>query len=92
MAKRLCLYFLAHIDKVWNIPDHAKNTKTVKSLYQKLKNWSDNHPGQPITTRYMISSKFANNTEEAVKLLDNLESQGKGSWVDDNKREFQLVA
>jgi len=90
MAERLSLYFLAHIDKIWSQSGKQVRMQKELTLYDKLKIWDDK--GKEITARNMISSKFATDKEEAIKLLDKLEQEGKGSWVDRDKRQFKLVA
>lgn len=92
MAERLSLYFLAHIDKIWYSENIVQNNNENPSVYEKLKKWSDMHNGDPITPRYMISSKYVSNKDEAVEILNNLEKQGKGKWINEAKKEFMLVA
>jgi hypothetical protein len=93
MAERLCLYFLAHIDKVWNQTEITANKKKPeKTVFEKLKNWSDNHNGEAITTRYLISSKYAKDKNEAINILDELEKRGQGKWLDEEKKRFKLSA
>ena len=48
--------------------------------------------GQPITPRYMISSKHAKSKEDAIDILDGLANQKKGKWKDSDKKEFLLAS
>jgi hypothetical protein len=86
MAERLSLYFLAHIEKIW-CRGNIQNIQQEQDLYDKLKNWD-----KEITPRYLISSKFAKNKDEAIFKLDQIQQQGKGRWTSPEKKQFELVA